>query len=91
VIFVFWKFLGCYSTIVSIESEAKLADMDRGQASQDVSTPWLGARMSEALLLEVTEVTGVTVLPVLQRCLEESVSLSAQRSALEKTERQRKP
>jgi hypothetical protein len=43
--------------------------------------------MSEALLLEVTEVTGVTVLPVLQRWLKESVSLSARRSAPEKTER----
>jgi hypothetical protein len=43
--------------------------------------------MSEALLLEETEVTGVTVLPVLQRWLEESVSLSAGRSALEKRER----
>jgi hypothetical protein len=32
--------------------------------------------MSEALLLEVTEVTRVIVLPVLQRWLEESVSLS---------------
>jgi hypothetical protein len=47
--------------------------------------------MSEALLLEVMEVTGVTVLPVLQRWLEESVSLSAQRSTPEKTEGQRKP
>jgi hypothetical protein len=47
--------------------------------------------MSEALLLEVTEEAGLTVLPVLQRWLEESVSLSAQRSAPEKTERQRKP
>jgi hypothetical protein len=47
--------------------------------------------MSEALLLEVMEVTGVTVLPVLQRWLEESVSLSARRSAPKKTERQRKP
>jgi hypothetical protein len=46
--------------------------------------------MSEALLLEVMEVTGVTVLPVLQRWLEENVSLSARRSAPEKTERQRK-
>jgi hypothetical protein len=42
--------------------------------------------MSEALLLE-----GVIVLPVLQRWLEESVSLSARRSAPKKTERQRKP
>jgi hypothetical protein len=33
--------------------------------------------MSEALLLEVTEVMGVIVLLVLQRWLEESVSLSA--------------
>jgi hypothetical protein len=47
--------------------------------------------MSEALLLEVTEVMGVTVLPILQRWLEESASLSAQRNAPEKTERQRKP
>jgi hypothetical protein len=47
--------------------------------------------MLEALLLEVTEVTGVTVLPVLQRWLEENVSLSAERSTPEKTERQRKP
>jgi hypothetical protein len=37
--------------------------------------------MSEALLLEVM---GVTVLPVLQRWLEESASLSARRSAPEK-------
>jgi hypothetical protein len=43
--------------------------------------------MLEALLLEVTEVTGVTVLPVLQRWLKESVSLSTRRSAPEKTER----
>jgi hypothetical protein len=47
--------------------------------------------MSKALLLEVTKVMEVTVLPVLQRWLKESVSLSAQRSAPEKTERQRKP
>jgi hypothetical protein len=47
--------------------------------------------MLEALLLEVTEVMGVTVLPILQRWLEENVSLSAERSAPEKTERQRKP
>jgi hypothetical protein len=47
--------------------------------------------MSEALLLEVTEVMGVTVLPVLQRWLEESVSLSTGRSAPEMRERQRKP
>jgi hypothetical protein len=47
--------------------------------------------MLEALLLEVTEVTGVIVLPVLQRWLEENVSLSVGRSAPEKTERQRKP
>jgi hypothetical protein len=47
--------------------------------------------MSKALLLEVTKETGVTVLLVLQRWLEESVSLSARRSAPEKTERQRKP
>jgi hypothetical protein len=33
--------------------------------------------MSEALLLEVTEVMGVIVLLILQRWLEESVSLSA--------------
>jgi hypothetical protein len=51
-------------------------------------SPWLGARISEALLLEVT---GVIVLPVLQRWLEESISLSARRSAPEKKERQRKP
>jgi hypothetical protein len=44
--------------------------------------------MSEALLLEMAE---VTILPVLQRWLEESVSLLARRSAPEKTERQRKP
>jgi hypothetical protein len=42
--------------------------------------------MLEALLLEVTEVTGVIVLPVLQRWLEESVSLSAGRSTPEKRE-----
>jgi hypothetical protein len=47
--------------------------------------------MSEALLLEVMEVTGVTVLLILQRWLKESVSLSAGRSAPEKRERQRKP
>jgi hypothetical protein len=47
--------------------------------------------MSEALLLEVMEVTGVIVLPVLQRWLEEIIRLSTQRSAPEKTERQRKP
>jgi hypothetical protein len=40
--------------------------------------------MLEALLLEVM---GVTVLPILQRWLEESVSLSARRSAPEKIER----
>jgi hypothetical protein len=47
--------------------------------------------MSEAILLEVLEVTGVIVLPVLQRWLEERISLSARRSAPKKTERQRKP
>jgi hypothetical protein len=47
--------------------------------------------MSEALLLEVTEVTRMTVLPILQKWLEENVSLSAERSAPEKTERQRNP
>jgi hypothetical protein len=46
--------------------------------------------MSKALL-EVMEVMGVTVFPVLQRWLEESISLTARRSAPEKTERQRKP
>jgi hypothetical protein len=49
-------------------------------------SPWLDAKMSEALLLEVTEVTGVTVLPILQRWLKESVSLSVGRSAPEKRE-----
>jgi hypothetical protein len=47
--------------------------------------------MSEDLLLEVTEVIGVLVLPVLLRWLEENISLSAGRSAPEKIERRRKP
>jgi hypothetical protein len=40
--------------------------------------------------MEVMEVTGVTVLPVSQRWLAESVSFSAGRSAPEKRERQKK-